>query len=118
MYFVVGLPESEGFEAAWVVVDRLMKTLHLIPCTNEVDRKMLEEMYVQEVFRLHGLPETIVSDRGTQFASKFWKHICEGLGIERRLSTALNPQTDGRTARVNAVMEQYLRIFVNYQQND
>jgi transposase InsO family protein len=67
---------------------------------------------------LHGLPETIVLDRGPQFASEFWTHICERLGIEERLSTAFHPQTDGQTERVNAVMELYLWNFVNYQQND
>jgi transposase InsO family protein len=118
MDFVVGLPESEGFNAIWVVVDRLTKMRHLVPCTDTVDGKKLGEMYVKEVFRLHGLPETIVSDRGPQFASEFWRHICDRLGIERRLSTAFHPQSDGQTERVNAVMEQYLRNFVNYQQND
>jgi hypothetical protein len=118
MDFVVGLPESEGFNAIWVVVDRLTKMRHLVPCTDTVDGKKLGEMYVKEIFRLHGLPETIVSDRGPQFASEFWRHICERLGVERRLSTAFHPQTDGQTERVNAVMEQYLRNFVNYQQND
>jgi transposase InsO family protein len=75
-------------------------------------------MYVKEVFRLHRLPKTIVSDRGPQFAPKFWKNVCERLGIERRLSTAFHPQTDSQTERINAVIEQYLRNFVNYQPND
>jgi transposase InsO family protein len=112
MDFVVGLLESEGSNAIWVVVR------HLVPCTDTVDGKRLGEMYVKEVFRLHGLPKTIVLDRGPQFASEFWRHICKRLGIERRLSTAFHPETDGQTERVNAVMEQYIRNFVNYQQND
>jgi hypothetical protein len=77
MDFVVGLPEREGFNAIWVVVDRLTKMRHLVPCTDTVDSKRLGEMYVKGVFRLNGLPKTILSDRGPQFASEFWIHICE-----------------------------------------
>jgi hypothetical protein len=118
MDFVVRLPESEGFNAIWGVVERLTKMRHLVPCTDTVDGKRLGEMYVKEVFRLHGLPETIVSDRGPQLASDIWRDVCERLGIERTLSIAFHQQTDGQTVRVNAVMEQYLRNFVNYQQDD
>jgi hypothetical protein len=118
MDFVVGLPESEGCNTVWVVVDRLTKRRHLVPCTDQVDGKKLGEMYVKEVFRLHGLPETIVSDREPQFASEFWKHVSERLGIKQRLSTVFHPQTDGQTERINMLMEPYLRNFVNYQQNN
>jgi transposase InsO family protein len=118
MDFVVRLLESEWFNAIWVVVECLTMMRHLEPCTDTVDGKRLEEMYVKEVFRLHGLPETIVSDRGPQFASEFWRHIGERLEIKRRLSTAFHPQTDRQTERVNTAMEQYLQNFVNYQQND
>jgi hypothetical protein len=62
MDLVVGLPESESFNAVWVVVDRLTKMRHLVPCTDKVDRMKLGEMYVKEVIRLHGLPETKVSN--------------------------------------------------------
>jgi hypothetical protein len=71
MDFVVGLPESEGFNAIWVVVDHLTKMRHLVRCTETVDGKRLGEMYIKEVFLLHGLPETIVLDRGPQIASEF-----------------------------------------------
>jgi transposase InsO family protein len=118
MDFIVGLPESKGFNAVWVVVDRLTKMRHLVPCTDKVHGKKLGETYMKEVFKLHEQPETIVLDQGPQFASEFWKHVCERLGIERKLSTTFHLQTDGQTERVNAVMEQYLRNFVNYQQNN
>ena len=91
MDFVVGLPEREGFNTVWVVVDCLTKLRHLVPCTDKVDGKMLGEMYIKEVFRLHGLSKAIVSDRGPQFTLQFWKHVCERLGFERRLSTAFHP---------------------------
>ena len=82
MDFVVGLPESEGYNAIWVVVDRLSKMKHLVPCRDDTDGKKLGEMFIREVFKLHGLPDSIVSDRGPQFASEFWRHVCERLGIE------------------------------------
>jgi transposase InsO family protein len=64
------------------------------------------------------LPKTIVLDRGPQFASKFWKRLFEVLGVDIRLSTAFHPETDGSTKVTNQVMEQYLRIFCNFKQND
>jgi transposase InsO family protein len=94
MDFVVGLPESKGYNAIWVVVDRLSKMRHLVPCRNDTDGRKSGEMFIREVFKLHGLPDTIVSDRGPQFASEFWRHVCERFGIERRLSTAFHLQMD------------------------
>ena len=70
------------------------------------------------VVRHHGLPDSIVSDRGSVFTSKFWSSLCYFLGIKRRLSTAFHPQTDGQTERQNSTMEAYLRAFVNYEQDN
>ena len=118
MDFVVGLPECEGFDAVWVVVDRLSKMRHSIPCHTTIDAIGLAKIFLREVVRLHGLPRTIISDRGPRFASTFWGQICSRLGIDRRMSTAFHAQTDGQTERMNAGMEQYLRAFVNHQQDD
>ena len=82
MDFVVGLPESEGFNTIWIVVDWLTKMRHLVPCTDKVDTSNLGKMFVKEVFRLYGIPDTIVSERGPQFALIFWKHVSERLGME------------------------------------
>ena len=109
MDFVVGLPWSNGCDAIWVVVDRLTKQQHMVPCTSTVDTKDLVDLFIQWVFRLHGLPETITLDRGPQCASHFWGRLCERLQIDRRMSTAFHPQTDGQSERFNLVMEQYLR---------
>lgn len=70
------------------------------------------------MWKHHGLPTTIISDRGPQFASRFWKALCERLGIEVRLSTAFHPQTDRQTERFNTTMEEYLRVYVNHHQDD
>ena len=118
MDFVTGLPWSNGHDAVWVVVDRLTKQRHLVPCRTTVDARDLADLFLQNVFRLHGLPLTVTSDRGPQFASAFWHRLCARLGVEPRLSTAFHPQTDGQTERMNAVMEQYLRSYVNYLQDD
>jgi len=118
MDFVVELPECEGFDAIWVVVDQLSKIRHFVPCHTTVDALGLAELFLREVVCLHGLPLTIVSDRGPQFASVFLQHLCSRFVINRRMSTACHPQTDGQTERMNASMEQYLRVFVNHQQDD
>ena len=67
---------------------------------------------------LHGFPDTVVSDRGPQFVALFWKELCRRLGTDRLLSTAYHPETDGQTESLNAGMEQYLRAYVTYQQDD
>jgi len=118
MDFVVGLPECEGFDAVWVVVARLSKMRHFIPCHTIIDAVGLAKLFLREVVRLHGLPRTIVSDRGPQLALTFWGQVCSRLRKDRRMSTAFHPQTDGQTERMNAGMEQYLRTFINHQQDD
>jgi transposase InsO family protein len=75
-------------------------------------------MFLKEVVRRHGLPKTIISDRGPQFAAVLWKWLCEQLGVDWLLSTAFDPQTDGQTEWMNASMEQYLRVFTSHQQDD
>ena len=118
MDFVVGLPECEGFDAIWIVVDRLSKMRHFIPWHTTIDAFGLAELFSWEVVHLYGLPLTIVSDQGPQFTSTFWQQVCSRLGIDRRMSTALHPQTDRQTERMNDSMEQYLQVFINHQQDD
>lgn len=118
MDFVTGLPKSSGYDAICVVVDRLSKKFHEIPCDTTIDAESLAKLFVANVWKLHGLPDTIVSDRGALFVSKFWAALCKRLKIQSLLSTAYHPETHGQTERTNAVMEQYLRCFVNYAQDD
>jgi transposase InsO family protein len=118
MHFNTGLPWSNGCDAIWVVVDRLTKERHLIPCRTNVDAKELANLFIAHIFRLHSLPLTIISHRGPQVSALFWKHLCRRLGIKPRLSMAFHPQTNGQTERMNAIMEQYLRAHVNYLQDD
>jgi transposase InsO family protein len=116
--FITDLPPSEGFDAILTVVDRFTKMAHFIPCTKTTNSEETANMVMREVFRHHGLPDDIISDRGPQFISKFWKHLMEALNISCKLSSSYHPQTDGQTERTNQTLEQYLRCFVNYQQDD
>lgn len=101
------LPEDSGFNAILMVVDWLTKMRHVVPCRDTCSALELANLYLNNVFQYHELPESIVSDCGPQFTSDFWKAFCELLGIKVRLSTAYHPQMDGQLERINAIMEQY-----------
>jgi hypothetical protein len=118
MDFVTGLPDCDGYDAILVVVDRLTKMRHFTACRTDCSAEDLADIFLRDIFRLHGLPEVMVSDCGPQFASRFWERVCSCLHVDRRLSTAFHPQTDGQTEIFNASMEQYLRAYVSYQQDD
>jgi hypothetical protein len=118
MDFITGLPATKGHTALWVVVDRLTKMAHFVACNDTLKPEGLADSFVKNVVRPHGIPSSIISDRGTLFTSGFWENVTKALGISRNLSTAFHPQTDGQTERVNATLEQYLRAYCNYQQDD
>jgi hypothetical protein len=115
--FIVDLPSSQGCKNIMVVVCRLSKMFHAIAC-DDMTAPAVAKMFLREVWKHHGLPRTIVSDRGRQFVSAFWKEATQQLGAKALLSTAFHPETDGQTERVNAVLEQYLRAYVSYLQDD
>ena len=115
---VTGIPEVQGCNAILNVVDRLSKERHYIGTTKELNAEGLADLFLKHVWKHHGLPQSIVSDRGSQFISDFWNLLCKKLGIKAQLSTAWHPETDGQTERINSVMEQYLRAHVNYLQDD
>lgn len=100
-----------------VVVDRLTKQAHFIPCAS-ASAEATARMFYFHIFKHHGLPSSIISDRGTQFVSHFWLALCRTIGCEANLSTAFHPETDGQTERVNSIVETYLRSYVAYLQND
>ena len=118
MDFIVELPESNGFNAILVCVDRFTKMAHFCPTTTSVTSEGAAELYLRYVFKHHGLPTDIVSDRGTQFVSRFSQRLYDLCKIKHNKSTAYHPQSDGQTERVNQVLEQFLRIFCDYQQDD
>jgi len=120
MDFVTDLPEStsSSYTGILVIVDRLTKMAIYLPCRKDIDSPELARLFFEHVICQHGIPDHIITDRGTQFTSRFWQRICSYMSIDHRASTAFHPQTDGQTERQNQTMEQYLRAYINYEQND
>jgi len=108
MDFITDMPKSDSYDTILVVIDRLTKMSHFIPCSKDLNARQFANLFMKEIVRLHGLPHNIITDRGTLFTSELGKETTGNLGIERRLSTAFHPQTDGQTERTNAILEQYL----------
>ncbi|POW17893.1 hypothetical protein PSTT_00227 [Puccinia striiformis] len=118
MDFITKLPKSGGFDSIMVVIDLLSKATHFIPCKETYSAPQVAQLFRTNVFRLHGIPEKIISDRGLVFVSEFWKSFMFSLGIKKGFSTAYHPQTDGQTERMNQVLEDYLRHFCSYYQDN
>jgi len=118
MDFITDLPISDGYDSILVVIDHLTKMSQFTACRKNLDARGLADLMTKEIFRLHGISKDIISDRGTLFTSEFWKQYTKEMEVERKLSTAFHPQTDGQTERTNAILEQYLRAYINYQQDN
>jgi hypothetical protein len=113
MDFIVGLPKTAiGFDSIWVIVDRLTKSAHFIPVKASYTAEKLAWIYHKEVVRLHGVPKSIISDRGSVFTSRFWKALHQAMGTLLKFSSAFHPQTDGQTERVNQQLEDMLRACI------
>ena len=102
----------------YVFVDRLTKCVHLAPSSSTIDAKGSADLYIQHVFRLHGLSSSIVCDRDPRFTAAFFQELFDCLGTKLAFSTANHPQTDGLTERVNRIVEDVLRAFVNHKQDN
>jgi len=114
--FITKLPLAQGYDSILVVVDWLTKIVHFIPTTEKTSAEGLAGLFRDNMWKLHGLPESIISDRGPQFAAELIRELNEMLGIKSKLLTAFYPQTDRQTERVNQELEQYLRMFINHRQ--
>eukprot|EP00253_Pinus_taeda_P010289 PITA_10289 len=116
MDFVTSLPKSKrSNDSIMVVVDKLSKSAHFILVQSTYKVVQIAQIFMQNIFRLHGLPKTIIYDRDVKFTSSFWRTLFEGLGTQLNFSTAYHPQTDGQIERVNQVVEDLLRIYVMQQ---
>jgi len=113
MDFIVGLPPThKNFDSIWVIVDRLTKSAHFILLRTNYRLHEYAELYFSHIVCLHGMPRTIMFDRGPQFTAHFWEHLHKMLGTNLVRSSAYHPQTSGQTKRVNQILEDMLRACV------
>jgi hypothetical protein len=113
MDFIVGLPlTARQKDSIWVIVDRLTKTAHFIVVHTTCSVQQYAELYMDHIVRLHGIPKTIISDRGTQFVARFWEQFHECLGTKLIRSSSYHLQTDGQTERINYILEDMLRASI------
>jgi hypothetical protein len=113
MDFVEGLPKSGSVNAILVVVDKFTKFSHFVPLHHPFTAASVAKLFMDHIYRLHGMPSAIISDRDRVFTSTFWQTLFKLSGTQLQLSTAYHPQTDGQTERVNQCLETYLRCFVH-----
>jgi hypothetical protein len=124
MDFITDLPESAdevtGYKYNGIlnVVCRFTKGAEFIPFRKDFTAKQLAEIFKDRIYRYHGIPKTIISDRDKLFTSNFWQTFLAEAGVRRKLSTAYHPETDGQTERTNRTLKQYLRTYCNYKQNN
>ncbi|WVZ17815.1 hypothetical protein V8G54_010797 [Vigna mungo] len=113
--FITGLPKSKGFQAIFVVVDRLSKYGNFTFLKHPYTARKIAELFAKEIVRLHGIPQSIVSDRDPVFMNLFWQELFRLQGTTLKMSSSYHPETDGQTEVVNRCLEAYLRCFVSEQ---
>ena len=119
MDMITQLPRTkQGHDAIVVFVEKFIKLAHYIPTTTDITAPRLATLFIDNIVRLHGLPSNIISDRDPRFTSLFWKSLWKQLGTQLSMSTAFHPQSDGQTERQNRTLEQSLRAYTDYKQDD
>jgi hypothetical protein len=119
MDWITHLPKTkEGFDSIVVFVDRFTKRAHFAECKMSDTAQDLAMIFLREIVRHHGIPLSIVSDRDPKLTSSFWKEVCTLLQVQQRMSTAMHPQTDGQTERMNRTLEEMLRHYTSFHADD
>src|SRR6185437_14828303 len=108
-FIVVLPPTSKGYDSIWVIVDRLSKSAHFLLVKTHYSSHHYVEIYMARIVSLHGVPKTIISDRGSQFVAHFWEQLHASLGTQLIRSSAYHPQTDGQIERINQILEDMIR---------
>lgn len=111
--FVTGLPPSEGNTTILTIIDRFSKAVHFVPLPKLPSAQETAQLITQHVFRLHGIPNDIVSDRGPQFISQVWRSFCQAVGASVSLSSGYHPQSNGQSERANQELESLLRCVID-----
>ncbi|MGQ3285971.1 DDE-type integrase/transposase/recombinase, partial [Bosea sp. (in: a-proteobacteria)] len=119
MDLITKLPPGEhGFDAIAVFVDRLSKMVHFVPCRESMNAEAFARLFIDNVFKHHGVPREIISDRGSHFTNHFWASIMTILGVKECKSSAYHPESDGQTERYNRTLEEMLRHYISPAQSD
>src|SRR5690349_11014331 len=119
MDFITNLPVMKnGNDAIVVFVDMFSKMSHFVVLQTDSTAPDITKIFFDHIFRLHGLPKRIISDRNTKFTSKFWKTLFSKLSMQLAMSTAFHPQTNSQMERANRTLEDMLRAYIGYQQDD
>lgn len=111
--FIEGLPKSAGYNSIMVVVDKFSKYAHFLPLAHPFIAFQIAQVFVNNIYKLHGMPQSIILDRDRIFISTLWRELFRLVDTQLRMSSAYHPQTDGQTERVNQCLETYLRCFVH-----
>jgi transposase InsO family protein len=119
MDFIMDLPKSKaGHDAMLVVVDKLSKAMTLIPTNSTVSAQQVAQLFLKDLYRLHALPRKIISDSYLRFTGKFWQVLRRLVQTKLAMSSTFHPQTDGQTERGNRTLEEMIRHYVSYRQDD
>ena len=117
--FITNLPRtSRDNNTIMVVIDHLSKRTHFIPTVDEITAQGVASLFINNVFKHHGLPKVIISDRDPRFTSEFWKELNSLIGINLHFTSGYHPESNGQTERMNRTLHQYLRAFTNEQQTN
>jgi transposase InsO family protein len=110
---ITNFPNVDGYDAILTVVRTLSKMAHFIPCNSKVNSRQLAKLFLNNAYRLHGLPRFLIGDRDTRYTSHFFKNLVLELKTTLCLGTAYHPQSDGNTERCHRTIEQILRAFID-----
>src|SRR5882724_1994266 len=118
MDFIEKLPPSSGYTSILVIVDHLSKQSLFIPTHDTITSPQLAQLFVLHIFSKHGVPSHVTSDHGTEFISHFFQSLGTALDMKLHFTSRYNPKGDGQTEQTNQTLEQYLRVYCNYQQDN